>query len=82
MSDDHNLLADGRTILEAVNDAARDYQQQQIDRAETGTADNQCPACGAYRTDGKPPAVHLRACARDQENWLALHRRLTTGNAR
>lgn len=32
--------------------------------AEEGKALNQC-ACGAYRSDGLPPVLHMRGCSRE-----------------
>lgn len=48
-----------------------DYALAQIAAADTGAADNQCPTCGVYRTDGKPPAMHRGKCARTTDDpWL------------
>jgi hypothetical protein len=47
-----------------THQTAHDYCLQQIENAQHGRADNQCPTCGVYRTDGQPPppAVHRAAC--------------------
>lgn len=41
---------------------AREYARNQIIRADHGAADNQCPGCGTYRTDGQPPTLHREQC--------------------
>jgi hypothetical protein len=47
-----------------------DYCMQQIDAAQHGRADNQCPSCGVYRTDGQPPRAHRASCDRDRNPLL------------
>jgi hypothetical protein len=37
------------------------WEQQDLSRRRA--AHNQCPECGAFRLDGKPPIVHRTACS-------------------
>lgn len=52
MSDDR--LREAREKLEDIKRGMRERAQN--------LQPGQCPGCGAYRLDGKPPAVHERGC--------------------
>lgn len=47
-----------------TDDPALEYARTQIERADHGTADNQCPSCHRYRTDGRrlQTADHAGTC--------------------
>jgi len=47
-----------------LSDVDVDASLQQI-LAPRGRAVGQCPDCGAFRTDGKPPTMHRRHCLRN-----------------
>jgi hypothetical protein len=39
---------------------AKTLRQEEL--AKTGEAEGQCPFCGMFRSDGKPPILHRAAC--------------------
>lgn len=54
--------------------------QSQIELAPLGLAVGQCRACGAYRSDGKPPILHYPGCTDYPDGYdLALDRVLGHG---
>lgn len=47
-------------MTEPENDS--EYTRSQHMLAAIGQAHNQCPSCGVYTADGKPPALHRAHC--------------------
>lgn len=44
------------------------FAKQQHILADEGLARGQCGECGAYRTDGKAPALHHDGCSHE-DDW-------------